>query len=75
MNQVFLWFCFNWQPKWDSTFLVRNRVATRTFREKKQQLSRVFFQISFNIYTDVDNRERATARDKNKGDELCWKNK
>ena len=35
------------------------------FREKKQQQSRVFLRLSFNVYTDVDiNRERARARDK-----------
>ena len=44
--------------------LARNCVATRTFREKKQQQSRVFLRLSFNVYTDIDNRERARARDK-----------
>ena len=36
--------------------------ARRTFREKRQQQSRVFFRLSFNVYTDVDNRERARAQ-------------
>ena len=36
--------------------------ARRTFREKRQQQSRVFFRLSFNVYTDVDNRERARAK-------------
>ena len=63
-----------WQPKWNLRFLARNRVATRTFREQKQQQSRVFLRLSFNVYTDIDNRERARARDENKGDLFCWKN-
>ena len=37
-------------------------LARRTFREKIQQQSRVFFRLSFNVYTDVDNRERARAK-------------
>ena len=40
-----------------------NRMATRTFREKTQQQSRVFFEVIFYVYTHVDNRERAGARD------------
>ena len=40
-----------------------NCMATRTFREKKQQQSRVFFDVIFNVYTHVDNRERARASD------------
>ena len=48
----------------DSRVLARNCAATRTFREKKQQQSRVFLRLSFNVYTDIDNRERARARDK-----------
>ena len=31
---------------------------------KKKQLSRVFLRLSFNVYTDMDNRERARARDR-----------
>ena len=38
--------------------------ARRAFREKRQQQSRVFFRLSFNVYTDLDNRERPRARDK-----------
>ena len=38
-------------------------------REKKQQ-SR--FRLNCNVFTDVDNRERAKALDKNKGAELRW---
>ena len=44
--------------------LARNRVATRTFIKKKQQQDRVFFRLSLNVYTDVDNTERARVRDK-----------
>ena len=40
-----------------------NCMATRTFREKKQQQSRVFFEVIFDVYTHVDNRERASASD------------
>ena len=36
-------------------------MAARTFRKKKQQLSRVFFGVIFYVYTNVDNRERARA--------------
>ena len=36
-------------------------MATRTFRKKKQQQSRVFFGVIFYVYTNVDNRERARA--------------
>ena len=39
-------------------------MAARTFRkEKQQQQSRVFFDVIFDIYTHVDNRERARASD------------
>ena len=31
--------------------------------EKKQQQSRVFFDIIFDVYTHVDNRERARVSD------------
>ena len=33
-------------------------------REKKQQQCREFILIKFNLYTDIDDRERARARDK-----------
>ena len=45
--------------------------ATCTFREKKQQQSRVIFSTKFTVYADVDNRERARTRDKKQGDEFC----
>ena len=43
-----------------------NRLATRTFREEKTSNNKAgsFFRLDFNVYTDVDNRERAKARDK-----------
>ena len=41
----------------------RNRMAAQTFRKKKQQQSRVFFDVIFYVYTHVDNRERARASD------------
>ena len=44
-----------------------NRVATRTFTDKKQQQqqqSRFFLSLNFNVYIDVDNRERARATNK-----------
>ena len=43
--------------------LTENRMATRTFREKKQQRSRVFFDFIFDVYIRVGNRERARASD------------
>ena len=36
-------------------------MAARTFRKKKQQQSRVFLGVIFYVYTNVDNKERATA--------------
>ena len=43
-----------------------NRMATRTFREEKNSNNKAdsFFRLDFNVYTDVDSRERARARDK-----------
>ena len=38
-------------------------MAARTLRKKKQQQSRVFFDVIFDVYTRVDNRERAKASD------------
>ena len=38
-------------------------MASRTFRKKKQQESRVFFDVIFYVYTHLDNRESATASD------------
>ena len=48
-------------------------MATQTFREKKTTTKSTFFGLSFNVYSDVDKRERARARDK-KVDEFCSKN-
>ena len=39
-------------------------MAARTFRKKKQQQSRVFFDVIFDVYTHVDNSERARASDR-----------
>ena len=36
-------------------------MAARTFSKKKQQQSRVFLGVIFYVYTNVDNKERATA--------------
>ena len=43
-----------------------NRLATRSFREEKTSNNKAgsFFRLDFNVYTDVDNRERARAKDK-----------
>ena len=39
-------------------------LATQTFKvKKKRQQSWVFFRLNFNVYADVDNRERARVRD------------
>ena len=44
------------------------------FRKKKQQKSCVFFDVIFDVYTHVDNRDRAIERViENKRDELCRK--
>ena len=32
-------------------------MAVRTFRKKKQQQSRVFYGVSFSVYTNVDSRD------------------
>ena len=38
---------------------------------KKNYKADLFFRLNFNVYSDVDNRERATARNKkNKVDEF-----
>ena len=36
-------------------------MAARTLRQKKQEQSRVFFDVIFDVYIHVDNRERARA--------------
>ena len=47
-----------------------NLISARTFREeKKQQKSRVFFNVIFDVYTHVDDRGRAKASE-NKEDEF-----
>ena len=49
--------------------------AARTFREKKEQ-SRVFFDVIFNVYSHVDNREKELERViEDKGDEFLWEKK
>ena len=49
-------------------------MATRTFREKKYNKNKAdsFFQLNFNVYINVDNRERARVRDKKKTKEKIW---
>ena len=50
--------------------------AARTFREKKEQQSRVFFDVIFNVYSHVDNREKELERViEDKGDEFLWEKK
>ena len=38
-------------------------MAAWTLRKKKQQQSRVFFDVIFDVYTHVDNREGTRASD------------
>ena len=65
-----------WQPKCNSRFhLVGNRMAARTFRKKKQQQSRVFFDVIFDVYTHVDNRERERASDWKQRRRISWEEK
>ena len=50
--------------------------AARTFREKKEQQSRVFSDVIFNVYSHVDNREKELERViEDKGDEFLWEKK
>ena len=50
--------------------------AARTFREKKEQQGRVFFDVIFNVYSHVDNREKELERViEDKGDEFLWEKK
>ena len=43
-----------------------NRIASRPFRDKKTTTKAdSFFRLNFNVYIDVDNRQRARTRDKN----------
>ena len=51
-------------------------MAARTFREKEQQQSRVFFDVIFDVYTHVE-KERKTEKElerviQKKGDEFRW---
>ena len=48
-------------------------MAARTFRKKKQQQSRVFFDVIFDVYTHVDDRERARASDWKQKRRITWK--
>ena len=48
-------------------------MATWTFRKKKTSTRRVIFRLNFDVYSDMDNRERASARKKSHGDEFRWK--
>ena len=43
-----------------------NRIASRPFRDKNNNNNKSdsFFQLNFNVFINVDNRERARARDK-----------
>ena len=51
-------------------------MAARTVREKKEQQSRVFFDVIFNVYSHVDNREKELERViEDKGDEFLWEKK
>ena len=51
-------------------------MAARTFKEKKEQQSRVFFDVIFDVYSHVDNREKELERViEDKGDEFLWKKK
>ena len=51
-------------------------MAARTFREKKEQQSRVVFDVIFDVYSHVDNREKELERViEDKGDEFLWKKK
>ena len=45
-------------------YLEGHRMSAPTFRERKKQQSRVFFDVIFDVYTHVDNRERARAEQK-----------
>ena len=41
----------------------KNRMTARTFKKKKQQQSRVFFDVIFDVSIHVNNGERARASD------------
>ena len=45
-------------------FLAGNSIAAQTFREKKQEQSRVFFDVNFDVYTHVEKeKERKTEKE------------
>ena len=51
-------------------------MAARTFREKKEQWSRVFFDVISDVYSHVDYREKELERViEVKGDEFLWEKK
>ena len=53
-------------------------MASRTFGWKKQQQRKneSFFRLNFNVYINVENKERARAsRTKNSGEQFRWKKK
>ena len=47
-------------------------MAGRTFRKKTQRQSRVLFDVIFDVYTHVDNRERARASECKLGECVRW---
>ena len=48
--------------------------GSRTLRKKKQQQSRVFFNVIFDVYTHLDNRETELELvSENKREEFCRK--
>ena len=46
-----------------ATEMQRNHMVARTLRKKKNNNKVVFFDVIFDVYTHVDNRERARASD------------
>ena len=49
-------------------------MVARTFRKKKQQQSPVFFDVIFDVYTHVDNKETELGLvTENKREEFCRK--
>ena len=53
-----------------------NRIASRAFRDKNNNnKANSFFRLNFNVYVDVDNGERARARDKKQRRKISLKEK
>ena len=53
-----------------------NRIASRAFRDKNNNnKANSFFRLNFNVYIDVDNGERARARDKKQRRKISLKEK